>query len=131
MIICEWNIQPIKTTHQTWKQLSIKKSVLKCSIYINNITGCKQCAVFSTVVLVMLCTKSTQFKMLRRIYDTARKNTFVFKCNSQLHSQPSIALLLVIKTCSRHVLSERHCIQHKLFQTPTQKSPVQTMQNRS
>lgn len=41
MITCEWNIQPIKkTTHQTWKQLSIKtKSVLKCSIYINNITG--------------------------------------------------------------------------------------------
>lgn len=41
-----------------------KKSVLKCSIYINIITGFKQCAqcCFLTVVLVMLCTKSTQFK---------------------------------------------------------------------
>lgn len=72
---------------------------------------------FSTVVLVMLCTKSTQFKMLRRIYHNAGKNTFVFKCNSQLHSQPGIALLLVIKTCSRHVLSERHHNQHQLFQS--------------
>lgn len=77
---------------------------------------------FTTVVLVMLCTKSTQFKILRRIYHNAGKNTFVFKCNSQLRSQPSIALLLVIKTCSRHVLSEIRCIQHQLFQPYLRKS---------
>lgn len=77
----------------------------------------------STAVLVMLCTKSTQVKMLRRIYHNAGKIHLFCKCNSQLHRQPSIALLLVIKTCSRHVLSERHHVQHQLF-ILTQKSIV-------
>lgn len=58
------------------------------------------CSVFCpTVVLVMLCTKSTIQKCLEESITTQEKkqNYIVFKCNSQLHRQPSIALLLLIK----------------------------------
>lgn len=41
--------------------------------------------------------KPTQFKMLRR---NLTQNKIHFKCNSQLHSQPGLALLLVSKHVS-------------------------------
>lgn len=37
------------------------------------VSKCAQCFFPTTVVLVMLCNKSTQFKMLRRIYHNAGK----------------------------------------------------------
>lgn len=101
------------------------------------------CTVFPTVVLVMLCMKiytiKNKKKKLRNLITLQeKKNTFVFvflKRNSQLHSQPSIALLLVIKTCSRHVVSERRLTEYLFFPclvflNPNSEisSPVQTMQ---
>lgn len=88
------------------------------------------CSVFFTVVLVMLCTKSKQFKMLRRLYYNAGKNTFVFKCNSQLHRQPSIALLLVIKHVPGMFSMKDTIFSISRFNPKSNLwSPVQTMQN--
>ena len=75
------------------KWLSIK-SVLNCSIYTSYHYRLKSIvhSVHSTAVLVMLCMKSTQFKMLWRMYYTAGK--IFFLRNSQLLSQPRYSYLI-------------------------------------
>lgn len=82
MIICESKSQSIRTTQTQNLSVYNKKKGKMCSKmqYLHQqhyrlVSKCAQC--FSpprpTVVLVMLCKKSTQFKMLRRIYHNAGK----------------------------------------------------------